>query len=212
MVVVGSQATLFHTCRTSEVRSFSDEVKKLESVSIVNSDLAYDCPKTLNTYLLIVKNSFHIPSMQHNSIPPFIMWEAGREVNDVPMIHIWDEVTRESHSIILPQVDLRIPLWISGVFSYFDSRSLTDKEIEYCETMDLVLVTSDSKFWYPHCNLYSEQEENFLNFRGELKHPPEPKRRNIIDEMYYINYSIRDVEYKPSIDDVIYASVCVPVS
>ena len=120
-------------------------------------------------------------------------------------------MTRESHSIILPQVDLRIPLWISGVFSYFDSRSLTDKEIEYCETMDLVLVTSDSKFWYPHCNLYSEQEENFLNFRGELKHPPEPKRRNIIDEMYYINYSIRDVEYEAFIDAVIYANDCVPV-
>ena len=120
--------------------------------------------------------------MKHNLIPSCIMREDVVEVNDVPIINIGDEVTHESHSIMVPRVYLRIPLWISGVFSYFDSRSLTDKEIEYCETMDLVLVTSDSKFWYPHCNLYSEQEENFLNFRGELKHPPEPKRRKIIDE------------------------------
>ena len=62
--------------------------------------------------------------------------------------------------------------------------------------MDMVLVTPDSKVWDPHCNLYDKQEENFLDFMGELKHPPEPKRQKIIDKRDYINYSIHDVEYE----------------
>ena len=32
--------------------------------------------------------------------------------------------------------------------------------------MDMVPVTPDSKVWDFHCSSYSEQEENFLNFRG----------------------------------------------
>ena len=97
MAVVGSQATVFHTGRTVDVRSFSYEVDKLESVPIVDATLAYDCPKILNTYLLIVKNALHIPSMQHNLIPPFIMREADLEVNDVPRIHNREKLIRESH-------------------------------------------------------------------------------------------------------------------
>ena len=78
--------------------------------------------------------------------------------------------------------------------------------------MDMVLVTPDSKVWNPHCNSYAEQEENFLDFRGELKHPPEPKLQKIFDERDYINYSIHDVEYEASIDAVIAANDFVPVS
>ena len=78
--------------------------------------------------------------------------------------------------------------------------------------MDMVLVTPDFKVWNPHCNSYAEQEENFLDFRGELKHNPEPKQRKNIDESDYINYSIHDVEYEASIDAVIFSYDCVPVS
>ena len=126
MAVVGNQATVFHTGRTAEVRDFYDEVEKIESVPIVDAALAYDCPKYLKTYLLIVKNELHILSMKHNLIPPFIMWESRLEVNDTPRINIQDEVTCERHSIMMPQVDLRTPLRLSGVFSYFESRSITD--------------------------------------------------------------------------------------
>ena len=67
--------------------------------------------------------------MQHNLVPPFIIPRDDLEVNDVPRIYIWDEVTRESHSIMLPQVDLSIPPQLSGVFFYFESQYLTDKGI-----------------------------------------------------------------------------------
>ena len=102
MAIVGNQATVFHTGRTAELRDFSDEVEKLESVPIVDAALAYDCLNSLKTYILTVKNALHIPSMKHNLIPPFIMREAGLEVNDTPRIHNRDEVTCVSHSIMMP--------------------------------------------------------------------------------------------------------------
>ena len=95
--------------------------------------------------------------MKNNMIPPFIKREAGLEVNDTPRIHIRDEVTCESHSIMMPQVDLRIPLQLSGVFSYFESRSLTDREIEECDSMDMVILSPDSNTWDPHCDSYADQ-------------------------------------------------------
>ena len=124
MAVVGSQAAVFHTGRTTEGRAFSDEMDNIESMPIVDAALAYDCPKTLKTYLLILKNALHIPSIQHNLILLFIMIGDGLEVNDVPRIQNLDEVIRELHSIMLPQIDLMMPLCISGVFSYFNHNIL----------------------------------------------------------------------------------------
>ena len=96
MAVVRSQATAFHTSRTAEARAFYyDELQNLESLPILDDALAYDFPKTLKTYLLIVKNALHILSMKHNLAPPFIMRETGLELNDVPRIHIRDEVTQK---------------------------------------------------------------------------------------------------------------------
>ena len=184
-------------------------MENIESAPIVDDALNYDCPKTLNTYLLTVNNVLHIPSMQRNTVPPFFIRETGLEVNAVPRIHIRDEVKRESQSIMLPQVDLKIPLRISGVFYCFEEPSLTDKDIEECETMNMVFVNTDSKVWDLHCDSYSEQEDNFVNFRRELKYPPEPKRQNIIYERDYINYSIHNVDYEASIDAVISANDCV---
>ena len=63
MAVVGNQAIVLHTGRTSEVRAFSNEVEKLKLVPIIDAALAYDCPKFLKTYLLIVKNALHKPSI-----------------------------------------------------------------------------------------------------------------------------------------------------
>ena len=60
----------------------------------------------------------YIPSIQHNLIPPFIIREAGVIVNDVPKIHC-QVSTKDDHAIIFSKDDLRTPLKLFGVFSYF---------------------------------------------------------------------------------------------
>ena len=56
--------------------------------------------------------------MKYNPIPPFIFREAGFLVNDVPRIQC-QTATKDSHTIISEDGDLRIPFRLHGVFSYF---------------------------------------------------------------------------------------------
>ena len=78
MVVVGAQATIIRRSgRSAEVRAFSDDCKRLESVPIVDAVFAYDCPYTMENYLLIVRNALYVPSMAHNLIARLT---CGRQV------------------------------------------------------------------------------------------------------------------------------------
>ena len=213
MVVVGRQATIIsRSGRNAEVRAFSNECSKLEEVPIVDAAIAYDCPYTMKTYLLIVRNALHVPSMQHNLIPPFIMREAGLVVNDVPKIHCGDNVTRESHSIISKDLDLRIPLMLRGIFSYFPTRALSAKEIDECEDLPVVCLTPNSRSWDPHCDSYATNEDTFLDFRGELVYPPPPKRRRLLeedeneDEVEISSFDISAERFDAAIDSVIAAN------
>ena len=123
MVVVGSHATVFgHLGKSADVRPLSNDCSKLESVPIVDAAVAYDCPYTMKTFILTVRNALYVPSMTHNLIPPFVMREAGLIVNDVPRIHTKpEELTNETHCIVATAAsngaDLKIPLQLDGIFS-----------------------------------------------------------------------------------------------
>ncbi|KAL7534954.1 hypothetical protein ACHAXR_006167 [Thalassiosira sp. AJA248-18] len=176
MCVVGVQATIINWPRkNAEVRAFLKECTTLEATPIVDAAIAYDCPYTMKTYILIVRSALYVISMQHNLIPPFIMREAGLVVNDVPRIHCGDEVTRESHSIISRRDNIRIPLQSKGV------RKLTSDELENCEETETLCLTPNSRHWNPHCDSYAQNDDSFLDFRGELQYPI-PKKRKLIDD------------------------------
>ena len=49
--------------------------------------LAYDCKRTNQVYLLVLRNVLYIESMDDNLIPPFILREAGLIVNERAKIH-----------------------------------------------------------------------------------------------------------------------------
>ena len=128
MVVVGNNATIFsNSGKSADVRPFSSECSKMESVPIVDAAIAYDCPYTLKTYLITVRNALHVPSMEHNLIPLFIMREVGLIVNDTPKIHTREDLSRDTHYIIPTKsdngVELRIPMKLDGLFSNFCGQS-----------------------------------------------------------------------------------------
>ena len=129
MVVLGSNCTIVNnTGHSVEVKPFSDDCKVLQSVPIVHAVIKYECDVTGETYFLVFKNALYVPSMDHNLIPPFIMREAGVVVNDVPKIHC-DPPRNDDHCIIFKDANLRIPLKLDGVFSYFESTTPTQQEL-----------------------------------------------------------------------------------
>ncbi len=125
MVVVGGHTSVFGCSgKSANVWPFSSDYSKLESVPIVDAAVAYDCPYTMKTYILVGKNALHVPSMEHNLILPFIMREAGLEVNDILKIHTKPEdLSVNTHCIVacadVNGIDLRIPMKLDRIFLVF---------------------------------------------------------------------------------------------
>ena len=182
MVVVGANATVIQeTGLYADVNAFADEVNQMKRVPIKDMAVAYDCPYQRKTYLMVFKNALHVPSMSHNLISPFIMEEAGLEVNATPKIHR-EDASVEDHSFYDSATELRVPFKLRGIFSYFETRSLTSEEILNCSTYDTVYLTPNSSNWNPSNQAFAEQEDALLDSNGEIPFPTIKQPTHLISE------------------------------
>ena len=60
----------------AEVNAFSPDYDTKE-IPIVDAEVRYDLPHSMMTYILVIRNSFHVTCMTNNMIPLFMMLEAG---------------------------------------------------------------------------------------------------------------------------------------
>ena len=206
MVVVGEQAFVFNRSgQHATVNAFSDEAGGMNEVPIVDAVIAYDCQLTGGTYLLVVRNALHVPSMGHNLIPPFIMREAGLVVNDTPKIHL-EEPCGDDHTIQDSESGLKIQLKLDGIFSVFDTRALSTKEVNGVEHYPRIFLTPDSPTWDPYDSSYADHEASFLDSRGNMVFPRQPSNHQLIAEP-----DVSSVEtegpYDAMVDAVIASSV-----
>ena len=147
MIVLGQHCYIISSSgRHAEVNAFAIKVGRIKIVPIFDATIVYDCPYSMNTYLLIVRNSLYIQSMTNNLIPPFIMREAGLEVREIPKIH-GKEPTVKYHSIYFSYEYFRIPLTPNGIFSSFPTRKPTTQDV-----IDVipVLITHEGSTWNHH--------------------------------------------------------------
>jgi Reverse transcriptase (RNA-dependent DNA polymerase) len=176
MVVCGKHSyVLGRTGRTATVSPFTPDYQALKAVPIVDAALAYDCPYSGRTFILVARNVLHVPSMDNNLVPPFVMREAGLEVKDTPKIHVLDP-TIEDHSIWFKDACLRIPLSLWGIFSYFPTRKPTLNELK--DSSDILMITPDGTHWDPGMDAYARNEESMLDWEGNLVEPRD--RLNLI--------------------------------
>ena len=177
MCLIGRNSIIVnYSGRYADVNAFSPDIDTLQRIPIVDAAIAYDCPYSSKPYIFLIHNGLYVESMDNNLIPPFIMREAGITVSDVPKIHVCDP-TVSDHSIYFEENDLRIPLALWGTFSYFPSRKPTQEDLVDC---DYILLTPDGPDWNPHTDVYARNEEQFLDWQGEIIQPKE--RRKILIE------------------------------
>ena len=182
MVVVGKHCLIIHhTGRTADVSAFTPDFDSME-IPVVDAALACYNPHNGKDYILIVRNALHVPSMQNNLVPPFIMREAGTQVNDVPKIHVKDP-TVEDHSIGFPGHNFRTPLSLWGVFSYFPTSAPTLLQLEECD--EVHMLTPNGR-WNPNSDVHSTNEENMLDWEG-----------NIIDKKDRVQVLLKEVPEDP---------------
>ena len=82
----------------ADVNAFANDVGQMKRVTIKYMEIAYDSPYQKKTLLLIIKNEWHVPSMNPNLITPFILDESGLEVDTKPKIYS-KNLSVDSHSI-----------------------------------------------------------------------------------------------------------------
>jgi len=200
MIVLGKHCFVFDNVhgQTCEIQPFDPSLGTVKKVPIVDAAIAYDCPYTHKTYILMFRNALHVPSMDNNLIPPFIMREAGITVNDVPKIHANDPENKD-HSIAFPDIDLRIPLQLWGLFSFFHSRIPTLDEIKHC---DKFFMTPDSTAWDPYAEHYASNEESMLDYEGNMQEWRYQKK-HILDMP---SISVATTNYHAHVDMVIASS------
>ena len=112
MIVLGRYCyIILQSGKVIDVATFAEAAGGLSQVPIVDAVIAYDCPQTNETYILIVRNALYVELMEENLIPPFILREAGLIVNDCQNQHhpVW-EATEEDHAIIDARTGLLIPM------------------------------------------------------------------------------------------------------
>ena len=84
-----------------DVGGFGEGVGVMKDVKIVHGAVAYDCPETYKTFVLIYHQALHVPGMEVHLLNPFQMREQGITVNDIPLQQLSkDQRTKSSHSII----------------------------------------------------------------------------------------------------------------
>ena len=166
MVVVGKHCYILRwTGQNANVSPFTPDYKALQQVPIVDAAILYEDQVSGKEYLLVMRNALHVKAMNNNLIPPFILREAGITVNDVPKIQVNDP-TVEDHALVFKDGELRIPLSLWGMFSYFPSRKPTLEQVRQCE--DVYILTPDSDQWDPHTDVYARNEENMVDWEGNM--------------------------------------------
>lgn len=206
MVLFGKNAFIFDGAsgRKCNVQPFDPSLGSRQSIPIVDGALAYDCPYTHQTYILIGRNVLSVPSIEYNLVPPFIMREAGLIVNDTAKIHR-ENPTIDDHTIIIPKENnLHIPLQLNGIFSFFHTRCPTEDEIGHCE--NIIFLTPDSESWDPYSSHYAENEASMLDWEGNMMEERfrVNKKAKVDDDLYAHISSITVERYEEEVD----ASIC----
>ncbi len=163
MVVLGRNCFVFEwSGQSCNVQPFDSNLGSANNIPIVDAAIAYDCPYDHRTYILLVRNALYMPGLENNLLPPFILRQAGLQVNDTAKIHCADP-TVDDHCITFPGNDLCIPLHLDGIFSFFHTCKPEDDELQSCDKM---FITPDENHWNPYCTSFSLNEASMLTYDG----------------------------------------------
>ena len=178
MPVVGSEAYILAELGiTCEVCPFTPDYDPLK-VPMVDAAIRYDSPFEDEVYILVLRNALYVPSMNYNLIPPFMLREAGIIVKETPKFQL-DDPTEEDHAITFPDTGFRIPLSLTGTFSYFPTSKPTLDDLT--EPKEVYMLTPTT--WNPHLDAYAKHEESMLDWEGNIKAKHDRPMRIVLDDI-----------------------------
>ena len=145
-----------------EVDLFTPTYKPIEA-PIVDAALQYDSPYDGKSYILVVRNTLHIPLMCNNLLPPFMLQEARITINNKAKIHTRN-LLAEYHAIIFPKTGFRISIVLWGVFSYFTT---TKRTVDALKAKNDVYILTPTT-WNLYTNVHATNKDSILDWDGNI--------------------------------------------
>ena len=144
----------------------------------------------------MVRNALHVKEMEINLIPPFLMREAGIQLNECPKLHACPPVTVDYHSINFKDEGLRIPLQLIGTFSYFNHRV---PELNEISNLTVLFLTPDSSSWDPSSSDFASQEAAFTDptSGGLIDKPAKTEHMLVTNEDTVNNLDVYSTQAQP---------------
>jgi hypothetical protein len=150
MPVVGSEAYMLADLgKTRDVYSYTLDYKPMQ-VQMVDVAVRYESPFDGKVYILVIRNALYVPSMKYNLVPPLVMRQTGIIVRDTPKIHM-EEPTEEDHASTFPETGFRIPLSLTGAFSFFPTTKPSVNDL--IDPEEVYILTPAT--WNPHLDKYA---------------------------------------------------------
>ena len=146
----GHDAVLvYDTGQRVAVNGFIGSLGSVSQVPVGTVAVAYDCPTSLQTYVLFFHQAMYFKDMTRHLLCPAQMRHNQVVVNEVPLLHLAPEDRHAAaHSIVFQEPPLHIPLKLSGTVSYFPTRRPTQAELDSDRDCIYVNVTSEA-YWDP---------------------------------------------------------------
>jgi hypothetical protein len=183
MSVAGSGSTVIaRSGHFAMVTPFFPDLPVLEKVEIGDTAMCYDDPVSLWTYILVLRNAFLIPTMSHNLLPPFLVYEAGLFLDETSK-HQAMLPTIDNYSIHDSRTRMRIHLQLQGIFSVFPTPPLSLEESENWENYPVIFIIPNGNSWDLHSTHYVEEEAAMVDHYGVLVECSMQPRSEILDNM-----------------------------
>ena len=170
--VVGSETALITQDFGRQVKVTGFDGTKSANAKTVTGVLGYVDPGTGDRFMLVVHQAILVPHMTANLLGLMQLRDNGILVNDEPK-HMALNPTDDHHCIIIPgsqdRDQLRIPLWIKEVTSYFPTWKPTMEEFEGTPLDRIIELTNETVDWDPQQETrFEEQEEAMVGPEGLL--------------------------------------------
>ena len=136
---IGKHALITHVHnRNVNVHAYDPSLGSQQNMRIVNAAIAYDCPHTGEVLIFKINQAIQIKSMNNNLLCVMQLRMNDVKVFDCPKF-LTDNPDALSHSIVIPSLEgdnsnVVVPLSLSGVTSYFNTRKPTLHEYETAES------------------------------------------------------------------------------
>lgn len=116
---------LSETYHSVEVTGFLDTLGTVREVRVATVAVAYDCPVSMETFILVFNEALLIPGLRNHLLCPFQLRHNSIIVNECPL-QFMDPTQRSSYSHAITTDKLHIPLLLDGIVSHFLVRKPTE--------------------------------------------------------------------------------------